>query len=720
MQMEDRWFTVRSGPGNGSIETWLNNFENIVYDCNEINLPDTQGDRPVRALFEALYTVDQPYAAMMKRMVVRKQEALSLSEAIQDVKSHIATTQQFSRKSSRGEAAFATFQGQSDQGHNQRQQSRTKSRNDYLCGEKHLFSACPYVNESIRPKDWKPSIEILQRFDKTRKGSSPLSRALQAAERQAKAEQKPEGKPTEYETPIALFSQAKQDIVSTVHAVNQDNKYILHDSFIADSGADAHVCNNRSRFITFQPADHKSCIRAGNSMIKVEGYGTVEVYSTLPNGNKRILLLEDTLYVPDFHTSVVSLSHTKERGFYHNQCFDVIEDKDEIPLCKLFTINKLEVIEFNPIPEHQNSAFALWKKSKREHISIASEDRWHVRLGHVHNDVVRHLEDGTVGVKVTPSPQVDESICEPCRILKASRQISRREIIRAKEPFEEVHFDMIQMTEAYNSHVWATHFICCATGWNVLYTSPHKNQLVDHIKHFIEWVKQHFGYTVKRLFSDQDPTLGNRYKKMAEEYRVQIIHSAAHTSNQNGKIERAGGVIIARSRSLIIHAKIPRELWPEAMQAAVYLINRTPVRDRSVSPERWISPYERLYGQKPNLANIRVFGCKSYVLRHDVAKADKMAPRAWIGYLVGFEASNLWRIWNPRAVRSDFKVTSQQDVTFNETEFYDPQKPLLDDILVSEIPRVVELNEPTEQISQRAIEPQGSEIESDSENEQTE
>jgi hypothetical protein len=207
---------------------------------------------------------------------------------------------------------------------------------------------------------------------------------------------------------------------------------------------------------------------------------------------------------------------------------------------------------------------------------------------------------------------------------------------------------------------------------------------------------------------------------MAEEYRVQIIHSAAHTSNQNGKIERARGVIIARSRSLIIHAKIPRELWPEAMQAAVYLINRTPVRDRSVSPERWISPYERLYGQKPNLANIRVFGCKSYVLRHDVAKADKMAPRAWIGYLVGFEASNLWRIWNPRAVRSDFKVTSQRDVTFNETEFYDPQKPLLDDVLVSEIPRVVELNEPTEQISQHAIEPQGSEIESDSENEQTE
>jgi hypothetical protein len=69
---------------------------------------------------------------------------------------------------------------------------------------------------------------------------------LQAAERQAKAEQKPEGKPTKYETLIVLFSQAKQDIINTVYIVNQNNKYILYNSFITDSGADAHVCNNHS------------------------------------------------------------------------------------------------------------------------------------------------------------------------------------------------------------------------------------------------------------------------------------------------------------------------------------------------------------------------------------------------------------------------------------------------------------------------------------------
>jgi len=27
---------------------------------------------------------------------------------------------------------------------------------------------------------------------------------------------------------------------------------------------------------------------------------------------------------------------------------------------------------------------------------------------------------------------------------------------------------------------------------------------------------------------------------------------------------------------------------------------------------------------------------------------QKMDPRAWIGFLVGYEATNIWRIWNPK------------------------------------------------------------------------
>ena len=72
---------------------------------------------------------------------------------------------------------------------------------------------------------------------------------------------------------------------------------------------------------------------------------------------------------------------------------------------------------------------------------------------------------------------------------------------------------------------------------------------------------------------------------------------------------------------------------------------------------------------RPNLANLRVYGCRAYVKlsEHDLgSKRDKMAPRAVVGYLVGFIASNIWRIWLPEQK----KVISARDVKFDETKQY--------------------------------------------------
>ena len=63
-----------------------------------------------------------------------------------------------------------------------------------------------------------------------------------------------------------------------------------------------------------------------------------------------------------------------------------------------------------------------------------------------------------------------------------------------------------------------------------------------------------------------------------------------------------------------------------------------------------------------------------------------MAPRAWIGYLVGFIASNIWQIWNPHCQ----KVVEERDVVFDETCFYDSDLPLSEDIPVNLPAPVVE------------------------------
>ena len=66
----------------------------------------------------------------------------------------------------------------------------------------------------------------------------------------------------------------------------------------------------------------------------------------------------------------------------------------------------------------------------------------------------------------------------------------------------------------------------------------------------------------------------------------------------------------------------------------------------------------------------------------------KVNPRAHIGYLVGYHATNIYRIWVPRFK----KVILSRDVTFNEQEFFDPgTEP--SDIPVEEFTPVVNLIE---------------------------
>jgi hypothetical protein len=85
----------------------------------------------------------------------------------------------------------------------------------------------------------------------------------------------------------------------------------------------------------------------------------------------------------------------------------------------------------------------------------------------------------------------------------------------------------------------------------------------------------------------------------------------------------------------------------------------------------WVTLYEKLYGKKLNLANLRVYGCRAYICCEGIPKLDKMAPRAWVGYLVSYTASNIWKIWDPKANT----VTDERDVKFLEEIMFDPDNP---------------------------------------------
>ena len=108
----------------------------------------------------------------------------------------------------------------------------------------------------------------------------------------------------------------------------------------------------------------------------------------------------------------------------------------------------------------------------------------------------------------------------------------------------------------------------------------------------------------------------------------------------------------------ILHEKeLSKNLRAEAANTAVFLLNRLPTRalQKRTSFEAW-------FGYKPNLQNLRTFGCLyfSYVPQ---VKRDKLDKKAEPGVFIGYSSSSkAYRIFQPQ----NGKILVSRDIKFME------------------------------------------------------
>ncbi len=96
--------------------------------------------------------------------------------------------------------------------------------------------------------------------------------------------------------------------------------------------------------------------------------------------------------------------------------------------------------------------------------------------------------------------------------------------------------------------------------------------------------------------------------------------------------------------------------------------------------------------RKPSLQHLRAYGYKAYTLIKSkgdldyLGKLQKLAPRAHIGYIVGYESTSIYRVWIPYKK----KVISTRDVIFNEREFYNGKPVRVSQELLTSLDETIE------------------------------
>jgi hypothetical protein len=166
--------------------------------------------------------------------------------------------------------------------------------------------------------------------------------------------------------------------------------------------------------------------------------------------------------------------------------------------------------------------------------------------------------------------------------------------------------------------------------------------------------------TPKRLRADCGKEFINRkIKNWAIKFGVYLEPIVFYSQSQNGVAERSIYTIVSRARTMPhVTSDLPKELWAEAVNTAVYLANLSLTK---VIIKGKI-PYELFYGIKLIYKYLRTFGCAVYAI--DYHAKSKFASRSRKIRLLGYDAIIIFRLWDP--VKEEVRIF--RDVIFNELD----------------------------------------------------
>ncbi|KAL1974701.1 hypothetical protein VTN31DRAFT_4905 [Thermomyces dupontii] len=676
---------LKQGPRGQDLVAWVDKWREIKRKLDDAGM--SQSALIVSDFIDANYRVNHSFTATRSLDALEgrtswEQLSLDFRRYYQHMSAlHNARNSAFAAKlggkgTSYTEANTPDSQQRQDSNQQQRQSSTPRrGLRGCVCGAKHRFINCPYLVPSKRLPGWKEAPDVRRRVDDAMR--NPETKALvENILAKNGVLQQPHNSPTlpgpshtqqpdppgHSDQPSVSFTFAT---LSSFHTSAPSEDHPLYRCLIADSGADTHVFNEtfRDRLTNIRKAGPHQFVAHGDSLSPIVAFG--DGYLRCEDGS--MIILRDVAYVPNFQSSLVSLLRAAKAGCrvtLTSRGLDLYLPNGVKATSAVLTDNGFVLERFSTVPETSpdsgNFSFAA-RSSTQPSCSSASTELWRRRLGWPSFEAISHLPQNIQGAEITdldhrPTKGDPVPLEEAYELANPRRQISRRPPTRPPEyPFEYVWFDIvIETLTGFDGTTCILHFYCPFTKLHVVERLDRKSQVSDRVRDFVAYVERQFGTSVRELHSDNEQSLDNDFRAWASRTGRRLVTSAEYSPEQNGTIERAGRTLGETQRFLRIDAKLPENLYPETWTAAAYLRNRTPTRALG-----WRTPWEALFDwmraegktrsvwTKPVVGHLRAYGSRAYVLDHKVPKGRKSMARAHIGYLVGYESTNIFRVWVP-------------------------------------------------------------------------
>ncbi|KAH9102283.1 hypothetical protein AeMF1_021063 [Aphanomyces euteiches] len=406
--------------------------------------------------------------------------------------------------------------------------------------------------------------------------------------------------------------------------------------------------------------------------VKADGIGTVRLTVASEGKEKCItLILHDVLFVPKCAKNLFSIPRASKASEYSID-FDFRSKPGHVVLKR----GETHIVSS---PNPSNALFLLNHIPKVAEantiVTPPSFELWHKRLGHPAASTMKQLlvKNAVRGLKF-PDVDISKWVCDACQLGNQKKRVtfplSTSPVFKCND---KVHSDLCGPMEvpSLSGGKYVLIFVDRYSRYIHAHILNEKSETGKIIVEHRAIIESKHNLPLKNLHTDNGGEfLDGQIVAFCRREGIEHTTTTTMTSQQNGFAEVRFRDILARARTMLIQAGLPKQLWDYAVQCAVFCMNR------AVSASSNTTPFKLWNGYEPDVSEMKVFGSVCYVhvptrvrssekAGNSRKKRQKLDVRAIRGIFVGYaETKHAYNVLDCETG----KLLVSLHVTFDESD----------------------------------------------------
>ena len=437
-----------------------------------------------------------------------------------------------------------------------------------------------------------------------------------------------------------------------------------------DSGADAHMTDDLDHLEDVEELPNNFFIKCADNESRLRGthIGNLRLLVKNRFGDFARITLSGVVFVPGLSAklfSVARITYNDEFGVnFRRDYADIYDIESNEIIMSAYNNHGVKIISFQCEIDYELRAFPAltsiadfdMQDDENEDTNTRNTKLWHRRMGHVSASYMVHMSNAAEGVTNFKNPWNIVKYCYTCVLAKSRRNPHNQQRKIPDRILEILATDVLDPTTGpgLDGSKLIVIFVDVFSGYITAYAIRSKAEIPELFESYHKSLMNEFPHEPPVMFrSDNAPELiKGRLEKYLHEVGMKPDSGHPYTPQLNGVCEKRNDLILMKMRALMIESGLPTKYWIYALQVAVHIINRLPSK-----PNDFKSPYEVLYGGKPDLKYMRVFGttvmahiCKEVrpaVVRKNTPPEDqikraanvKITPRATFTVFLNYKGS---------------------------------------------------------------------------------